>query len=284
VEAVDAEADGAPRINFTVFTYRQERGTSQVFKKWIAYFKSWFKSSSDKMMDPEIEIQMSIDQAKKKNQDLRNQAANIVAHRTQLEAKIEKAADQVGESREMAKQAILKAEEAKAAGDTAGVTKWTNIAQAQAAKLQASENNLTSLKGQYQTAIAQADQAKSAVQANAVKLQELTAKQMELLGALEQAKMQESVNAAVQSMSATLGDETPTFESVEEKIQKRQAQAMAKAEVFEATPEGGEAELRQAMNEAQADAKLEELKAELGLTDTGESAADETGEATGLEA
>ncbi len=256
-----------------------------MFKKWIAYIKSWFKSSSDKMMDPEIEIQMAIDQAKKKNQELRNQAANIVAHRTQLEAKIEKAADQVGETREMAKQAILKAEEAKAAGDTAGVAKWTGIAQGQASKLQAAEANLTSLKSQYQTAITQADAAKQAVQANAVKLQELSARQMELLGALEQAKMQESVNEAVQSMSATLDDGLPTLESVEEKIEKRKSQAMAKAEIFEATPEGGEAELRQAMNEAQADAKLEELKAELGLSTPEEApAAEETGEATGLEA
>jgi len=255
-----------------------------VFKKWIAYIKSWFKKSSEDMMDPEIEIQMAIDQAKKKNQELRNQAANIVAHRTQLEAKIEKAADQVGETREMAKQAIIKAEEAKAAGDTAGVAKWTGIAQGQASKLQAAESNLTSLKGQYQTAITQADDAKRAVQANAVKLQELSAKQMALLGSLEQAKMQESVNAAVQSMSSTLDDELPSLESVEEKIEKRKAQAMAKAEIFEATPEGGEAELRQAMNEAQADAKLEELKAELGLTATGEDAAAETGEATELEA
>ena len=255
-----------------------------MFKKWIAYIKSWFKKSSEDMMDPEIEIQMAIDQAKKKNQELRNQAANIVAHRTQLEAKIEKAADQVGETREMAKQAIIKAEEAKAAGDTAGVAKWTGIAQGQASKLQAAESNLTSLKGQYQTAITQADDAKRAVQANAVKLQELSAKQMALLGSLEQAKMQESVNAAVQSMSSTLDDELPSLESVEEKIEKRKAQAMAKAEIFEATPEGGEAELRQAMNEAQADAKLEELKAELGLTATGEDAAAETGEATELEA
>ena len=256
----------------------------RMFKKWWLYIQSWFKSTSDDMMDPEIEIQVAIDQAKKKNQDLRNQAANIVAHRTQLESKIEKAADEVGETREMAKQAILKAEEAKAAGDTAGVTKWTNIAQAQATKLQAAENNLTSLKGQYGTAITQADEAKRAVQANAVKLQELSSKQMELLGALEQAKMQETVNAAVQSMSATLDDELPTLESVEDKIEKRKAQAMAKAEIFEATPEGGEAELRQAMNEAQADAKLEELKAELGLTSDVEATQADSGEATGLEA
>jgi len=240
-----------------------------VFKKWWAYIKSWFGVQSDKMMDPEIEIQMAIDQANKKNQDLRNQAANIVAHRTQLESKIERAADEVGETREMAKQAILKAEEAKAAGDTASVTKWTNIAQGQATKLQAAESNLTSLKSQYEVAITQADNAKAAVQANAARLQELTAKQMQLLGALEQAKMQESVNAAVQSMSATMDDSMPSLEDVQNKIERRQAQAMGQAEVFDVTPEGGEVELRQAMNEAQADAKLEELKAELGLTDDG---------------
>jgi phage shock protein A len=254
-----------------------------MLKKWWNYIKSWFGMTSDKMMDPEVEIQMAIDQANKKNQDLRNQAANIVAHRTQLEAKIEKAADQVGETREMAKQAILKAEEARSAGDTEGVAKWTNIAQAQATKLQAAENNLTSLTGQYEMAISQAEEAKAAVTANAARLQELSAKQMELLGALEQAKMQESVNAAVQSMSSTMDDSMPSLEDVADKIEKRKAQAMGQAEIFDITPEGGEIELRQAMNEAQADAKLEELKAELGLTDVAEPAPapEAEGEASG---
>ncbi|MEN8238450.1 MAG: PspA/IM30 family protein [Actinomycetota bacterium] len=236
-----------------------------MIKKWIAYIKSWFKKTSEDVMDPEIEIQMAIDSATKKNQELRNQAASIVAHRTKLEGKIDDAADSVGEAREMAKQAILKAEESKTAGDSAGVAKWTGVAQTQATKLQAAENNLESFKAQYETAIGQADDAKRAVQANAGKLEELSAKKMELLGALEQAKMQESVNSAVQSMSATLDDDMPSLASVEEKIESRKAQAMAKAEIFEATPEGAEAELRDAMNEAQADAKLQELKAELGL-------------------
>jgi phage shock protein A len=255
-----------------------------MLRKWWEYIKSWFKKASEDAMDPEIEIQMAIDQARKKNQELRNQAANIVAHRTQLESKIEKAADDVGEAREMAKQAILKAEEAKAAGDTAGVAKWTNVAQTQARKLQAAENNLASYKTQYETAIGQAEEAKRAVQANAAKLEELSSRQMELLGALEQAKMQESVNEAVQAMSATLDDELPSLESVEEKIEKRKAQAMAKAEIFEATPEGAEAELREALNESMADAKLEELKAELGMTTTGEAAPAPEGEAKGFEA
>ena len=49
-----------------------------MFKKWWLYIQSWFKSTSDDMMDPEIEIQVAIDQAKKKNQDLRNQDAGFV--------------------------------------------------------------------------------------------------------------------------------------------------------------------------------------------------------------
>jgi hypothetical protein len=40
---------------------------------------------------------------------------------------------------------------------------------------------------------------------------------------------------------------------------------MAKAEIHEATPAGAEAELREAINTVQADAKLQELRNELGL-------------------
>lgn len=244
---------------------REEKRGRPMFKKWIEYIKSWFRKTSEEIMDPEIEIQMAIDSANRNNQELRNQAANIVAHRTKLAGRIDDAADAVGEAREMAKQAIVKAEEAKSAGDTASVAKWTGVAQSQATKLQAAERNLESFKAQYETAIAQADDAKRAVQSNAAKLEDLSARKMELLGALEQAKMQESVNAAVQSMSATLDDDMPSLASVEEKIEARKAQAMAKAEIYEATPEGAEAELREAMNEAQADETLANLKAELGL-------------------
>jgi len=253
-----------------------------MIKKWWEYIKAWLRGTSNRVMDPAVEMQMAIDQAKAKDRDLRNQAANIVAHRTQLESKIEKEADTVGETREMAKQAILKAEEARAAGDSAGVEKWTAAAQSLALKLQASENNLSSLTNQYEVAIQQADEAKRAVQTNATRLQELSAKQIELMGSLEQAKMQEAVNEAVQTMSVTLDDESPSLASVEEKIEKRKALAMAKAEIYEATPQGSEAELREAINRTAADAKLEELKAELGLTTGGE--ATDTGEATGLEA
>ncbi len=236
-----------------------------MLKRIWGYIKALFRRTAERAMNPEVEIEQAIQEARKQDQQLRNQAAKVIAHRAQLERKIEKAADSVGEAREMAKKALLRAEDAKTAADADGVDKWTRAAQSLALKLQAAENNLNGLKDQYEIAVDQSDDAKSAVEQNAMRLQELAAKRMELLGRLEQAKMQEAVNSAVESMGSALDIEAPSLDRVEEKIEERVASAQAKAELREATPEGAEAELREAISLASADSKLEELKAELGL-------------------
>jgi phage shock protein A len=235
-------------------------------KRLWGYIKAFFRGKAESMMDPEVEIEQAITEARQRDQELRNQAAKVVAHRTQLESQMERAAEQAGEARELAKQALLKSQTATTAGDTAAAEKWNRSAQGIAMRLQAAENNLGSLKGQFETAATQAEAAKRAVQQNAIRLQELAAKRMELLGSLQQAKMQESVNQAMESMSATFDDEAVSLDRVEDKIEARRSEAMAKAELREATPEGAEMELRETISVAQADAKLDELKKELGIT------------------
>jgi phage shock protein A len=237
-----------------------------MFRRFWNYLKTLFRVKTEAAMDPEIEIEQAISEARKRDQELRNQAAKVVAHRTQLESKIERAADDAGEARELAKQSLLKAQESSTKGDTAGAEKWTRAATGLAMQLQAAENNLTSLKGQFSSSVAQAEDAKKAVQQNAMRLQELAAKRMELVGSLQQAKMQESVNKAVDAISATMDDESVSLEKVEDKIEKRKAMAMAKAELRDSTPEGATMELREAVSVAQADAKLDELRKELGIT------------------
>ena len=57
--------------------------------------------------------------------------------------------------------------------------------------------------------------------------------------------MQESVNKAMDQMTATVGEDAPSLKEVENKIQARMAQASAKAELTEATsPEAAIAELK----------------------------------------
>lgn len=238
-----------------------------MFKRIIGYLKQLFRTTAERAMDPEVEVEQAITEAKKRDQELRNQAAKVIAHRTQLESKIESAADTVGDSREMAKAALMRAEDAKAAGQEEQVSKWTQAAQSQALKLQAAESNLNGLKSQYEIAMNQADDAKKMVQSNAMRLQELAAKRMELIGKLQQAKMQESVNEAVESIGASMDMDAPSLERVEEKIEGRLADAKARTELRGVTPEGAENELRDAISMAGAEAKLDELKAELGLTE-----------------
>ncbi len=236
-----------------------------MFKRIWNYLKTLFRLKAESAMDPEIEIEQAIQEAREQDQRLRNQAAKVIAHRTTIEQKMESAAESVGEARETAKQALLRAEKAKSEGDAAGVDKWTNAAQSLAMKLQASESTLESFKQQYEIAVVQAEEAKTAVEQNAMRVQELAARRIELLGKLEQAKMQETVNAAVESMSQTLEVESPSLSKIEDKIQGRVAEAQAKAEIRASTPEGAEAELREAVSLARADDKLAELRAELGL-------------------
>ncbi len=238
-----------------------------MFRRIWGYIKQLFRTTAERAMDPEIEIEQAITESRKRDQELRNQAAKVIAHRAQIEQKIESAAKTVGEARETAKQALLRAEKARSEGNTADMEKWTQAAQSLTLKLQASESNLGGLKEQYEFAIQQADAAKTAVQQNAMRLQELAAKRMQLVGQLQQAKMQEAVNSAVESISSSMEMEAPSLEKVEEKINARLAEAKARTELREATPEGAESELREAISLAQADAKLEELKRELGLTE-----------------
>lgn len=237
-----------------------------MFKRIWGYLKQLFRGAAESAMDPEIEIEQAISEARAADQRLRNQAAKVIAHRTQLESRIERAASELGTARETAKQALLKAEESKNAGDAAGVEKWTTAAQSLALKIQAAESNVNGLKSQYEVAINQSEDAKNAVQQNAMRVQELAAKRMELLGKLEQAKMQETINSAMETMTASMEKEAPSLSKIEDKIEGRLADAKAHTEIRGVTPEGAEQELKEAVSLAEADAKLEELRKELGLS------------------
>ena len=74
------------------------------------------------------------------------------------------------------------------------------------------------------------------------------------------------VNSAMETMTASLETEAPSLSKIEDKIEGRLADAKAHTELRGVTPEGAEQELREAVSLAEADAKLEELRKELGIT------------------
>ncbi|MGH9287859.1 MAG: PspA/IM30 family protein [Acidimicrobiales bacterium] len=236
-----------------------------MLRRWWNYIKTWFGVKSKEAMDPEIEIEAAINEARKNDQSLRNEAAKVIAHRTRVADEVEEMANEVGEAKELARQALLKSDAAMKAGNTVDGEKWNAAAQSIAMRLQASQKNLDSMQQQLTIADQQAEHAKQAVHDNAMRLQEITAKRMEMLGQLEQAKMQESVNKAMAAIDSSVGGEAPSLKEIEDKIQDRMAEAMAKTELTAETPEGAMAELEREVDLASANSALDDLRAELGL-------------------
>ena len=116
-----------------------------------------------------------------------------------------------------------------------------------------------------------ADQAKAAVQQNSRLLQEKIAEKSKLLSQLEQAKMQEEMNKAMSQLNETVGDDVPTLNEVREKIEIRYAKASAASELNETSVQSRVLEVEQATANVEAQSRLSELRAELGL-DSGAAA------------
>jgi phage shock protein A len=80
--------------------------------------------------------------------------------------------------------------------------------------------------------------------------------------------MQEQMNAAMASLSATVGEDVPTFNEIRDKIEARHAQAKGMSELQGQSVEGRMLEVEQASQNTQAQARLAQLKSELGLGGT----------------
>ena len=170
-----------------------------------------------------------------------------------------------------ARQALIMAADAEKAGNADKATQYTSAAESIANQLIQVEKDVESLKTLVLDSTQAADQAKAAVQQNSRLLQEKIAEKSKLLSQLEQAKMQEEMNKAMSQLSETVGDDVPTLNEVREKIEVRYAKASAASELNEASVESRVLEVEQATANVEAQSRLSELRAELGL-DSGASA------------
>jgi phage shock protein A len=157
------------------------------------------------------------------------------------------------------------AEEATQRGDTAKATEYTQAAESFANRLVSTEREVETLKQLLLQATEAANQAKQAVSQNSMALQRKLAERQKLLGQLDQAKMQEQVNSAMAALNETVGQDVPTFEEVREKIESRYAKALGTVELTGQSVEARILEVEQAQVNTEAQAKLAQIKAQLGI-------------------
>jgi phage shock protein A len=244
----------------------------RALRRFWKYLGAKLNLSFSERADPKVQLEQAIQEAQDQHRKLKEQAAMVIANQKQTEMRLERSMDELEKVNANARQAVLMADEASKSGDTAKVAEYTSAAESFANRLIAIEGEVEGLKELAMQSAQASDQAKAAVQQNSSQLQKKLSERQKLLSQLDQAKMQEQVNTAMASLSETVGQDVPTFDEVRDKIEERYARAKGTSELAESSVESRMLEVEQAAANTEAQARLAQIRAQLGLTPAAEAA------------
>ena len=237
----------------------------KALKKWWKYMTAKFNKSFDEKADPAVQLEQALREAQDQHRRLKEQAANVIANQKQAEIRLNGKMTELEKLNANARQALIMAADAGKAGDTAKATQYNQAAETIANQLIQVERDVEGLKTMVIDAAQASDQAKAAVQQNSRILQQKLSEKQKLLSQLDQAKMQEEMNAAMSQLQETVGDDVPTLNEVQQKIEARYAKAKATSELQDMSVESSILEVEQATANVEAQSRLSELRTELGL-------------------
>jgi len=234
------------------------------FVKGWRYMMALFGAKIDEYADPKVQIQQAIEDAQRQHQALVQQAAAVIGNQRQLEMKLSRQMSEVEKLQGMAGQSMVLADRARAGGDEAEAQKYEQTATTLATQLVSGEQSMEDLKTLHDQALAAAGQARKAVENNAMVLQQRIAERSRLLSQLEQAKMQETVAKSLESMSSLAAPgNTPSLDEVRDKIERRYADAMGRAELASNTVEGRMLEVQKSSLDMAGQSRLEQIRASM---------------------
>jgi phage shock protein A len=235
------------------------------FKRCWAYITTGANQKFDENADPKIQLEQAINEAQDQHRRLREQAANVIAQQKQTEMRLNRALEELQKVNGNARQAVLMSAEAAGKGDAAKASEYDRAAESFATRLIQLESEVDDLKAMALQTTQASDQAKAAVAQNGQALQKKLAERQQLLTQLEQTKMQETMNKAMSSLSETVGEDVPTIDEVRAKIEARYAKAQGMAELQGQSVDNRMAEVEMAAQNTAGQARLSEIRAELGL-------------------
>ena len=238
----------------------------KAIKRWWKYLTAKLNSSFNEKADPKVQLEQAIMEAQEQHRRLKEQAANVIANQKQTELRLNRSLEELEKLNGNARQAVLMADEAQKKGDATKATEYTTAAESFANRLIQIEAEVEDLKAMHFQAAQASEQAKHAVQQNSTALQKKLAERQRLLGQLDQAKMAEQMNKAMSSLSETVGEDVPTLDEVRDKIEARYSKAKGMSELTETSVESRMLEIEQAARNSEAQGRLAEIRAQLGLT------------------
>ncbi|WP_328338918.1 PspA/IM30 family protein [Micromonospora sp. NBC_00421] len=234
------------------------------FVKGWHYLMALFGAKIDEHADPKVQIQQAIEEAQRQHQALVQQAAAVIGNQRQLEMKLSRQMTEVERLQGNARQALVLADQSRAKGDEAEAGRYEQSAQVLATQLVSAEQATEDLKTLHDQALGAAAQARRAVENNSMILQQKLAERTKLLSQLEQAKMQESVARSLESMSSlTAPTNTPSLDEVRDRVERRYANAMGRAELAGNSVEGRMLEIQKSTLDSAGSSRLEQIRASM---------------------
>ena len=234
------------------------------FVKGWKYLMALFGAKIDEHADPKVQIQQAIEEAQRQHQALVQQAAAVIGNQRKLEMKLSRQMTEVEQLQANARQALVLADQARGRGDETEAGRYEQSAQLLATQLVSAEQATEDLKTLHDQALGAAAQARKAVENNSMILQQKLAERTKLLSQLEQARMQETVARSLESMSAlTAPGTTPSLNEVRDRIERRYADAMGRAELAGNSVEGRMLEIQKATLDSAGSARLEQIRSSM---------------------
>jgi phage shock protein A len=234
-------------------------------KRWWKYRVAKTERSFNERADPAVQLEQAIAESREQHGRLRQQAANVIANQKQAEMRLNRLMDDYERLTGNTRQAVLMADQATRTGDDAKAAHFAEAAEAFASRLISMEGEVEQTKSLVLQASQAAEQAKGAVAQNSQALQRQLADRQKLLSQLDQAKMQEQLNAAMSTLNEVVGTDVPTLNEVQDKIEARYARAKGIAELTGQSVETHLLEVERAAMNVEAQARLSEIRAQLGI-------------------
>ena len=239
----------------------------KALKRWWKYLTAKVSGSFNERADPKVQLEQAIIEAQEQHRRLTEQAANVIANQKQTEMRLNRT---MRGAREGQRQRPPGRDHGRR-GHRGGrrrqgrpSTRRGRVVRQPADR--SSRREVEDLKTIVLQATQASDQAKAAVQQNATALQQKLAERQKLLCQLDQAKMQEQMNTAM-AIAVRDGRRRTCRPSTRCARRSRPATPRPRAwpSCTETSVEARMLEVEQATVNVEAQARLAEIRAELGL-------------------
>ena len=181
--------------------------------------------------DPRTDLETAIAAAREAHGALVASAAGIIANQIQAERRLDRAIEEHARVTGEVRAALSHADAAERDAHPEDARRWSRAATAGATRLIGLEAEIRTLRTALVDATAAADRARDLVLRNAEQVRAALADRERLLSRLDQAEMQEQLNAARAMLRAAPDGDAVTVDQLRRGIDQRLAVAQALAEI-----------------------------------------------------